>query len=248
MLTELRATPGLVSIVHTHPLIATDVAALLADMLQCHQDNCMRLAELLVLKTAGNPFFIKRLLQTLHDVSLIRFAQATRTWEWDLHELELAAVSDNVADLLTHTIFELPEATRDLLLAAGCIGHRFELATLAAVTQRVPAEVMRLLQPDVDDGLLLPARRPGDDHGGAGDTALARADGAPGMQFVHDRIQPAAYDLLPDARRASLHLAIGRHLLHNSPDGQRDDMLFDIVDQLNRGDASMMDPASGTRP
>lgn len=40
-----------------------------------------------------------------------------------------------------------------------------------------------------------------------------------------------------------LHLAIGRHLMHSVPASQHEARLFDIVDQLNRGDASMADPA-----
>ncbi|WP_208281597.1 AAA family ATPase [Massilia oculi] len=232
MLAEARTMGARVATVHVDPLRAPDVAQLLADSLQRDEGECLQLAELLVAKTAGNPLFIKRLLHTLHGESLIRFNATKRIWEWNAHEIEAAAVSDNVVELMTRAIGQLPDDTRQLILRGACIGYRFDLATLAALAQQVSADTARMLAPAVEDGLLVTL------PGGAG----AHAEGAPVMQFVHDRVQQAAYAMLDHAQRAALHLAIGRQLLRNASAGQRDDRLFDIVDQLNRGDAFMTAP------
>lgn len=154
---------------------------------------CSALAELLLKKTAGNPFFIRRLLLSLHADNLIHFDAATRTWRWDMEEIRRAPVSDNVLQLMTQAIDRLPEAARNLVQAGACIGHRFDLDTLAAVAGLSAASVTNLLWPALADGLLVlqenvtvPA--PASPSGLGGKAALSAATGVT-MRFVHDRVQ-----------------------------------------------------------
>ncbi len=59
--------------------------------------------------------------------------------------------------------------------------------------------------------------------------------------FLHDRIQEAAYALIPESLRASTHLQIGRLLLANlSPDAVAEH-LFDVAGQLNSGAELLVD-------
>ena len=67
------------------------------------------------------------------------------------------------------------------------------------------------------------------------------------VQFAHDRVQQAIYSLLSEERRREIHLSIGRHLLNSASDGQLDERLFDIVDQLDLGEALIVDPAERLR-
>jgi signal transduction histidine kinase len=52
--------------------------------------------------------------------------------------------------------------------------------------------------------------------------------------FLHDRVQEAAYALVPENRRRELHLKIGRLLLCRFPQEALAERVFDIVDQFNR--------------
>ena len=53
--------------------------------------------------------------------------------------------------------------------------------------------------------------------------------------FIHDRIQEAAYLLVPESLRPEAHLRIGRLLAANTPPEQREEAIYEIVNQLNRG-------------
>ncbi len=60
-------------------------------------------------------------------------------------------------------------------------------------------------------------------------------------KFLHDRIQQAAYSLIPDEHSADIHLRIGRALLANMTADQLAEHLFDVANQLNRGAARLID-------
>ena len=52
--------------------------------------------------------------------------------------------------------------------------------------------------------------------------------------FQHDRIQEAAYSLIPEGERAEAHLRIGRLLREHTPPDRREEIVFEIINQFNR--------------
>ncbi|QBE66427.1 sensor histidine kinase [Pseudoduganella lutea] len=245
LLARLRAARS-VPAIHLGPLATADATALVADTLNRPPGDCAALAELMVRKTAGNPFFLRRLLKMLHGEGLIHYSLEDAAWHWDIGRIERAPVTDNVLDLMVQAIGRLPEPARCLLQAAACVGHQFELGVLASVTGQPHANVMRELWPALEDGLIVTAGEADMAPRGSDPRDNRLAEIPVILRFVHDRVQQAAYMLLTSGERDALHVAIGRALL-DATGAPAADELFLIVDQFNLGAALLADPAERLR-
>ena len=225
--------------IHIGPLDVDHLAQLVSDAFKSQPADSRVLAALVSRKTAGNPFFARRLLLLLHAQSLIRFAANANRWEWDVAELEDAPIADSVVALMTQSIDRLPLQTQYLLQIGACIGHRFEIDTLSELSGRSRDGVIETLQPALEDGLVSGVRE------GDATTPVDRYRAA--FQFAHDRVQQAAYSMSSESRRRELHLAIGRRLLMEVDAQRVDDRLFEAVDQLNLGATLIEDAAERIR-
>ncbi len=198
------------------PLTERAVQALLSDALAATPARVAPLAELLSRKTAGNPFFLRQILGTLHKTGLLSFDLRERRWRWGIAHIERVGITENVVELLLGAIRRLPEETRELLPLAACIGKVAGLGMLVSISDRSEIETRAALEPAFREGLLV-------------------ADAEPGKyRFVHDRIQQAAYSLLSEPQREELHLRIGRVLVARSV-AKLEDATFEATDQMNLG-------------
>lgn len=221
-LEELRGMGTAVTRTEIGPLETEALVALLSDVLRCEPERARPLVALVRDKTAGNPFFVQQLLRSLQRGGLLVFDEERGTWLWELRQLERVDITENVVELMTAAIRRLSGRAQRLLQLAACIGKRVELQPLAAAWDRTVDELASRFGEVLREGLLVP------EDGLAPRTELA-------LRFVHDRVQQAAYALLPEARRKRLHLRIGRCFLALLRDDGPDEKLFDVVDQLNLG-------------
>src|SRR5262249_56703249 len=97
----------------------------------------------------------------------------------------------------------------------ACLGNSAEFATLRMLYEDSNEEMHGQLWEAVRAGLIF---RSEDSY-----------------RFLHDRVQEAAYSLIPEELRAETHLRIGRLLAANAPREKQEEGIFEIVNQLNHG-------------
>ncbi|WP_437536027.1 AAA family ATPase [Sorangium sp. So ce726] len=247
LLRDLRAASAPVREVWLGPLGLEDIRRLVADALRCRPEDADAFAALILERTAGNPFFLHQFLHALAAEGIVRFDPAAGAWTWSLDRARTAAGADRVVDLVAAKIRRLgPDAQRALRLAA-CVGHRFDLRTLAFVDERPPAEVAAALWESLREGLVVPLdpdyRFLHDGDAIAVERLLADLAFRVSYRFQHDHVQQAAYALIGEAERTRLHHRIGRLLSASAGHDPSDEELFAIAGHLNLGAPLIQDPA-----
>ncbi|MEX3940528.1 AAA family ATPase [Paraburkholderia sp. BR10937] len=210
----IRASGAPVRDIVLAPLANLHLEQLVCDALHCPTTRAVPLARLLHKKTGGNPFFTLQFLSALADEGLLTFDHVASRWSWDLQQIHAKGYTENVVALMLDKLGRLPERTQVVLKQFACIGNAANVALLETICELPDEAIREALAPAVQAGLVLCA-------GGA-------------YRFLHDRVQEAAYTLVDESARPSMHLRIGRRLLDNTPPVNREDAIFDIVSQFNR--------------
>src|SRR6516225_7119759 len=197
------------------PLTREDLGQLIADSLNCECEQVMPLAQLIFEKTAGNPFFAIQFITALAEEALLTFDYGGARWSWDLNRIHAKGYTDNVVELMVEKLNRLPVDTQKALQELACMGNSAEFAMLGMIYQDSREEMHVQLWEAVRTGLIF------------------RAEAS--YIFLHDRVQEAAYSLIPEELRAGAHLRIGRLLAAHTPPEKLQDGIFEIVAQFDRG-------------
>src|SRR5712692_1140710 len=199
------------------PLASEHLAQLIADALRCEAERAAPLAHLVHEKSGGNPFFALQFMSALAEEGLLTFDHDTARWSWDLDRIHAKGYTDNVVDLMVGKLTRLPVETQAALQHLACLGNIAEITVLSIVH--------RTSEEDIHSDLWEAVRL----------ELIVRLEGV--YRFVHDRVQEAAYLLIPADQRAGAHLRIGRLLAAHTAPEKREEAIFEIVNQLNRGAA-----------
>jgi PAS domain S-box-containing protein len=216
-LEAVRSAGAIVYEIRLEPLNHESVTQLVVDALRTSPKLAAPLTQLVYEKTAGNPYFVIEFLKVLVEESLLAFAHDTAQWWWELDRIQSEAYSDNVVDLMVGRLTRLHADARAAVQHLACLGNAAAVGTLSLVYGTTEAEIHSMLEEAVRAELL---ERRKDSY-----------------CFIHDRIQEAAYLLVPQSLRAEAHLRIGRLLVAHTAPEHREEAIFEIANQFNRGAA-----------
>ncbi len=262
---EIEKASSCVNTLSLAPLSQADVNHLIADSLSCATEKALPLTELVYQKAKGNPFFTTQFLKALHEDGLISFNWEIGFWQCDVAQVRIRvaacrqtslALTDDVVEFMAQQLQKLPPNTQNVLKLAACIGNQFDLATLAIVYEKSQTETASDLWKALQEEFIIPTNemykfyqdsslaighlqmtsdKAQSLSGGFLRSELCKRGQMTIYKFLHDRVQQAAYFLIPDAQKQIAHLKIGQLLLTHTPVAKQDEKLFEIVNQLNIG-------------
>ncbi|MEM9266947.1 MAG: PAS domain S-box protein [Cyanobacteria bacterium P01_F01_bin.13] len=232
------------------PLPPIDIDQLVADTLRCPIKSAIPLSQLVYQKTQGNPFFTIQFLQGLHRDGWISIESSQQSgleqhvggWQCDLAKVRSLTLTDDVLQFMTNRLQKLPATTQYVLQMAACMGNPFDLHTLALACQIRPGQIVTELWQALQEGLIIPKSEIYKFFQGDAPALQPAESFYLEYQFLHDRVQQAAYALIPDDRKGQTHLSIGQRLLDPTANLDVNDRLFDIIHHLNQGRDWIDDP------
>ncbi|MGK7927506.1 MAG: AAA family ATPase, partial [Spirulina sp.] len=242
-LKAIEKTTATLKQITLQPLEKSALNQWVADSLSCGLDLAQPLTDLIFQKTKGNPFFATQFLKGLHEDGLITFDGEARYWQCDIGRVRELSLTDDVVEFMTGRLQKLSRETRERLKLAACLGNQFDLETLAIASQQSPEETAASLWEALKEGLILPQSETYKFYQDSSTDVACNIPTSflPHYKFLHDRVQQAAYALIPDDRKKRTHFAIGQLLLNNIAPSDRDVRIFDIVNHLNQGQEFIQD-------
>ncbi|SCK08414.1 Predicted ATPase [Variovorax sp. HW608] len=214
-LNALRQAGALVQDIVLAPLTREDMEQLVAESLHSAPERAGPLAKLVHGKTTGNPFFAIQFISSLFEEGLISFEHIEGRWAWDLDRIDAKGYSDNVVDLIVGKLAGLVPETQDALKQLACLGNTADFGMLNMVYPDSMEQMHAQLEAAAGAGFIMRSKD--------------------SYHFLHDRVQEAAYSLIPEELRAETHLRIGMVMASHTQPDKIEEGIFEIVNQFNRG-------------
>lgn len=201
------------------PLSSQATLQLVADTLQLPPAEVNTLAELLLQKTSGNPFYLKQLMQKLYQTGLLQ-CDLNGHWHWDSKAIAQLDITDNHAAITAERLHRFPAETQSLFQWIALLGETAHFSQLAQLAQTSVSELENQLAAAINTGILI---------------AFTSSNGQQieSIRFAHDRLQQAAFQLSDEQTLKQLHLQIALQYYHQLPPQQQDAEVLQYLPHFN---------------
>ncbi|MES2797292.1 MAG: adenylate/guanylate cyclase domain-containing protein [Bacteroidota bacterium] len=192
----------------------TDILALINNSFLT--DNPEELSTIVYNKTMGNPFFIRKFIDTIEQKKILRFVSETQKWVWDAHSFGDIQIADNVISYMSEKVKKLPPNVLKTLMVASCLGNPTKTKMLFALVNMPKEQIERDLDYYVSENLL--EKETYDEY-----------------RFVHDRIQQTSNELISEGEKSLIHYKIAGLLLGEQNYVEDAKQMFLIASNYNLG-------------
>ena len=212
-------------------LSSNDVNILVSEALFYPRRLTRSLADLIHQKSAGNPFFVREFLNNLATENLLKYSLSRHTWDWDENVIEMKAVSNGVADLLTSRLERLPAGVLSVLQVMSCFSGKVSLEIFLHVGDVCDSSNVTTALECARKELLVKKSNRGEQSF---------------YTFAHDMVQNTVFGGIGEEGRLRLLKEIADTLIVKTSEERKDSILFIIVGLINRVDPRHM-PSSEDR-
>ena len=224
-LDEIKQTSSFNSQINLLPLDPAATGQFIAASLSLTLEEIQPLIDIIINKTAGNPFFIKEFIKSLNEQSILTKNEINQ-WHWDEQLTHRLTATDNVIELMALRLTHVSTLGQNILHHAACIGSVIAIDLLTHVVGLTNKEIERELRPLIADGLLIAYSQ------------NLHIDTLEQIKFSHDKIQQAAYLLTNPVPKSLIHYKVAQYYLSginstSSKNSYTDDNIFDYIEHLN---------------
>ncbi|BAZ42307.1 two-component hybrid sensor and regulator [Calothrix sp. NIES-4101] len=231
----------------------SELNSLIAQTIRHEASTTGFLSQMLFAKTQGNPSLSVKFLRSLHEQRTINFNFEKLEWEYDIDRIKELCITDDVLEAMAKQLYLLGYPFRRILVLAACLSGKFNLKTLCIISEEPSFVVKTRLWEGLIKGLIISELDTSaiildenvnenininiaalDLYAEAENEVLDTKDNTSiNYYFIHERIKQEAYNLIPESERKATHLKIGYLLLHNTPESEREENIFELVNQFN---------------
>lgn len=186
---------------------------LISTVLRSEVEHTKSLADTVVRKTQGNPFYVIQFVTTLRDMGVLDFNLGAMKWEWSDEEVKKMFVTDNVSEILTLKLKNLGGVSRFICQVGACLGATFgqDLLLIAALAvQEHGPEDIREAQQEFKDIIEKGYLQLIDEN------ILEQDPSGNTLSFAHDQIQLSSAQSIPKEEQIVWKECIGQALLEES--------------------------------
>jgi len=220
MLNKLESYEIDISKLKITPLSEDIIYKLINDNLKL--SDAKEVANIIFLRTKGNPFSVKQYLRQLHKDNAIWFDIENFNWSCNLNKIQRTQVSDNVLEILSNSIDSLSQDIKDILSIASCIGNSFSKSLLKKVYNNdnvfeYSLEIALKEELIIED--------------------ISKKDI---YYFSHDKIQQMIHLLIQESTLNQVHYEIGNSILNQDKELDNKNLLI-CISHLNIGEEYVKD-------